>query len=217
MQKFMKYMAAGVLAIGSIVGAAQAATLNGTFTIDIRNFTDPDVTNTNSFATAANFGAQASDAVITYTGDINFFNPTSSGAATSIAQFLGSAGGSYSIVSGTQSFLDSTRLSQGSYVTTTLFSISGVFATAVEGIIRHDDGITLVASGQTGGVSAPPTPATNTAFTANAGEFTLFYAAANGNPSILNVDAAVVPLPAAGFLLIGALGGLVALRRRKTA
>jgi hypothetical protein len=28
---------------------------------------------------------------------------------------------------------------------------------------------------------------------------------------------APVPVPAAGFLLIGALGGLVALRRRKTA
>jgi hypothetical protein len=32
-----------------------------------------------------------------------------------------------------------------------------------------------------------------------------------------DVSVAPVPVPAAGFLLIGALGGLVALRRRKTA
>jgi hypothetical protein len=33
----------------------------------------------------------------------------------------------------------------------------------------------------------------------------------------MRIDVAAVPVPAAGFLLIGALGGLVTLRRRKTA
>jgi hypothetical protein len=39
----------------------------------------------------------------------------------------------------------------------------------------------------------------------------------NGGPIIDNISVAAVPVPAAGFLLFGALGGLVALRRRKTA
>ncbi len=212
-KKFLSAMAVTV----AFAMPAVAATLNGTFTIDIRNFTGPGVTQANSHATAANFSAQSSDAVITYTGDINFFNTVASGATTTIAQFLGSAAGSYSIVSGTQAFLDTTRLSQGTYVTTTFFQITGFFASAVQGLIRHDDGITMVANGLTGGVSAAPTVAVNTAFRAGWGNFTLYYAAANGNPSILNVDVAAVPVPAGGLLLLGALGGLAALRRRKTA
>lgn len=39
----------------------------------------------------------------------------------------------------------------------------------------------------------------------------------NGGPVIDNVSLSAVPLPAGGLLLIGALGGLVGLRRRKTA
>ncbi len=204
-----------------------AATLNGTFTIDIRNFTDadpgPDVTQANSHATAANFAAQASDAVIQYTGAINFLVPSiGEGAAnnsntTTIAQFLASAGGSYIATPTAQQFLNATLLSRGSYVTTTFFKITGMFASRSEGTIYHDDGITLVANALTGGVSAAPTTQLATGFAANAGAFTLYYAAANGNPSVLRVDATAVPIPAAGFLLVGALGGLMALRRRKTA
>ena len=39
----------------------------------------------------------------------------------------------------------------------------------------------------------------------------------NGGPIIDNISVSAVPVPAAGFLLFGALGGLMALRRRKTA
>ena len=39
----------------------------------------------------------------------------------------------------------------------------------------------------------------------------------NGAGFDVEVAAAVVPVPAAGFLLLGALGGIAALRRRKTA
>lgn len=39
----------------------------------------------------------------------------------------------------------------------------------------------------------------------------------NHDDFLIRVNVAAVPVPAAGFLLIGALGGLAALRRRKTA
>ncbi len=211
MRKFLSAVALTVVCAMPSV----AATLNGTFTIDIRNFAATG-TSAGSDATAANFASQSSDAVITYTGDINFFNTVASGATTTIAEFLNSAGGSYAFVTGNLTDLGA-RLSQGTYVTTTFFKISGMFNSAVEGLITHDDGITVVASGLIGGVSAPPTTVVNTVFGAQNGAFDLYYAAANGNPSILKVDVALVPLPAGGLLLIGALGGLAALRRRKLA
>jgi hypothetical protein len=52
------------------------------------------------------------------------------------------------------------------------------------------------------------------------GTSTLFFEAAgsdNQGPVIDNVSLAAVPVPAGGLLLLGALGGLAALRRRKTA
>ena len=200
-----------------------AATLNGTFTIDIRNFSDGDsepfdVEQASSTATAANFNALTSDAVITYTGNLAFNMPAGNSSTTYISTFLANGGGVISDASGVElGFLAGTLLSQATYVTTTFFKITGTLASAVTGTITHDDGITLVANGQTGGVSTGPNTVLTTPFTATNGNFTLYYVAANGNPSILKVDVAAVPVPAGGLLLIGALGGLAALRRRKTA
>ena len=102
-------------------------------------------------------------------------------------------------------------------MTTTFFKITGNFASAAAGMITHDDGVTLVANGQTGGVSSAPTSVLNTKFSSPGGAFTLYYAAPNGNPSVLKVDVSPVPVPAGGLLLIGAFGGLAALRRRRAA
>lgn len=60
-------------------------------------------------------------------------------------------------------------------------------------------------------------------FTATSTSSILSFAAANGGgggaccygPALDNVQISAVPVPAAGFLLVGALGGLAALRRRK--
>jgi hypothetical protein len=221
----MKKLLSAVALTVAFAMPSVAATLSGTFTIDIRNFFDTAtsgpganvVTQGNSAATAANFNAQASDAVITYTGNINFGIGSGNSNTTTIANFLASAGGVVTASPAAQAFLNSTLLSQGSYVTTTFFKITGKFLSSYEGTITHDDGITLLARDLTGGVSAPPTSQRNTKFTATGGNFTLYYASANGNPSILKIDVSEVPVPAAGFLLVGALGGLMALRRRKTA
>lgn len=216
-----KLLSAVALTVAFALPSA-AATLSGTFTIDIRNFSDTAssgaganvVTQANSAANAANFFAQASDVVIKYTGLINFSVLAAQNAPTTIAQFLNSAGGSYSVTGGDAAALNS-QLSLGNFSTTTFFQIMGEFGSGDRGTITHDDGITLMQGSTVVASSAPPTSKKFTKFDPEAGAFTLYYAAANGNPSILNV--ATVPVPAAGFLLIGALGGLVALRRRKTA
>jgi hypothetical protein len=212
---------AAALAFGASAPAF-ATTLNGTFTINIYNFSDGglngDVTETNSAATAANVANAGFDATVTYTGDLAFGIGSGGSDTTSIWDFLVTGGGIIGVDASTQLFLESTLLSQGTYVTTTFFEIIGSFATDVlAGTISHDDGVMLSGENVTGGVSPAPTTVVDTAFTADAGDFTLIYAAANGNPSILVVDAtlAPVPVPAGGLLLICALGGLAALRRRK--
>ncbi|WP_371038491.1 VPLPA-CTERM sorting domain-containing protein [Rhodosalinus sp. FB01] len=85
------------------------------------------------------------------------------------------------------------------------------------GTITHDDGVYLTGVNSTGGISSPPMEEENTDFTADADDFTLIYAAANGNPSILEIDATVVPVPASALLLLAGLGGLAAVGRRRTA
>ncbi|WP_300032777.1 VPLPA-CTERM sorting domain-containing protein [uncultured Roseobacter sp.] len=213
---------AAAAAMTMLAAEATAATLSGTYTINIRNFDDSDapgdvVTRSNSAATRSNFDAQAIDAVIEYTGALDFGIGSGGSSTTTIDNFLTSAGGSYSVVSSSID-LSSTLLSQGSYVTTTFFEIFGSFAgNALNGLITHDDGITLEGNNVGGGVSAPPTSRRLTDFTADAGDFTLLYASANGNPSILRVEADIspVPLPAGAVLLMSGLAGLGIARRRK--
>jgi hypothetical protein len=94
--------------------------------------------------------------------------------------------------------------------------------------LANSDGITYTINGVTGPlITAPITNAVNgwmkvaVNFVATSTVLNLRFDAATQSDSfgglIDNVSVAAVPVPAAGFMLFGALGGLFALRRRKVA
>lgn len=206
--RFKTFLAAAVLSGASALGA-NAAVLNGTFTIDLYNY-DAGGSSAAAAATVANVTANTLTASITYTGDLNFYNNSN----TSVRTFLEFGGGSFTEDSGD---VDALVLSSGGFTTTTLFDITGVTPRSYNGTITHDDGITLLdGAGNIIADSSAPTSSIATAFSnLPGGNFRLIYSAANGNPEVLSMDVAPVPLPAGGLLLAGALGGLAALRRRR--
>ena len=200
-------LAAALAASGS-VGAAHAATVDVVYNIDIYNYVAGS--SGAADATAANVALHTKLATVVYTGAINFF--TNTGAGPTILEFLKSAGGTVSDETGL-----SILMSAGGFSTTTLLDIRGSFATAVNGSIIHDDGVTLYDKSGIVLDAASPVYVTTDTFSAKSGEFRLIYSAANGNPEALTLDVAPVPVPAAGFLLMGALGGLAAMKRRRKA
>lgn len=94
-----------------------------------------------------------------------------------------------------------------------------------------DNGINYSIAGLTGNISGPSTnPLTGVGYwteisamfrVLTAGSYALNFTATGTNNSlggfVDNVSVAAVPVPAAGFLLFGALGGLAAMRRRRAA
>ena len=206
----------------SAVSAAAATTLSGTFTVQVVNKTG--LNSAQSEATRANFDTYfnaATDNVtkdtFTYTGALDF--ATFGANTTTIAQWLASnVPGTEDInatVGGKQ--LSKADINNGSATSTFfLFTLASLGATNFS--IDHDDGIAVFDDGvRIGGNNGPTSQVTTAVNGFNGGKFELLYVATNGNPSVLKVNATAVPVPAAGFLLLGALGGLAALRRRKAA
>lgn len=225
--------AAAVLAAAAMVGSASAATLNssattaGKFSLKIYNF-DAGGSSANAAATVANVDAQALAGSLvfngSYTGDLDFFLDTRNGpagGAPTIADFLATGNGSATGFSGAD--FNDLILSDGAgsgdpvFGTTTFFDFTADITSALYGDVTHDDGISLLDDGVTVASSAPPTTVKDTPYAFNGGAFRLIYAAANGDPSVLKVDVAAVPLPATLFLMLGALGGLGAMSRRRRA
>lgn len=201
----LKALVAAAATVFAFASAASAA-VTGTYTIDIYNFDaggDPN----QAYATDANVTAHAADLLttITYTGPIDF--QLNIDDPNTILTFLQSGGGTVSDPTG----LD-VLMSASDYGTTTLLDITGTI-TAGMGQIYHDDGITLYNNDAIVAQYAQPTGVRPTDYTVVDGTMRLIYSATNNEPERLTMTR--VPVPAAGFLLLGALGGMAAMKRRK--
>lgn len=223
--KLSALVAAATLSFTAFSVGAEAATLSGLFEVQVVNYV-AEGSSTDALANRSNFDARYATAdndhkdTFTYEGDLDFFinnrNPVN-GDLESIADFLATGLGT---VSGLD--IGDLRLSTPTFAITTLFSFTEVYSNAFDTRITHDDGFTIYDDGEELIGFANPTGIRTTPVTGtinfSGGEFNLIYAAANGNPSKLLVEGdgvSAVPLPASAFLLIGAMGGLGALSRRR--
>lgn len=228
---FKNMALAGAIAFSSLFTATHADALSfplsGVFNIQAFNYTvvgDNNERRANSFATIENFndiasgsptiGTVVESAVFTYEGALDF---NLSGGDQTIGAFLESGSGT---AVGVDSSFAGRTLSAGSFSIATLFKITAQ-SLNIDNLsnlvnVFHDDGISVFGSGDTSVVSAAPTTRKETQLfgqlTGGVEDFTLIYAAANGNPSVLEVNA--IPLPAALWLLLGASGGLIIAKRR---
>lgn len=224
---------------------ADALFLSGTFNIDIYNYDAGGVRARAAATQDNIDAFEGTPTTITYTGALDFsITGTSPTTTTTIADFLrsGSAGpGGFDAVElgATGDLMLSSGQGTGdagaaaAFRTTTLFritfaSFSDVNIDNLSQIIsiRHDDGFTMTDGTDTVGnttneIFGGPTGIITTTInpllsgSAPASAFSLIYAAANGDPSVLEVN--VVPLPAALWLLLGVSGALVAAKRRSVA
>jgi hypothetical protein len=212
----MKFLSVAALIATLVAGAAQAATLTGTFNITAYNY-DSQGNNANSYASAAVLSTIGSRANLvsdsfTYTGALSFGTP----AQQTVGAWLGTGGGT---VTGLDATLAGRQLSSGHYRSTTFFVITAAFVDGFNATITHDDGISVFDDGVAIRTRPAPTTAVNTVANGfNGGAWSLYYVAANGNPSILVVDAdrqpTPVPVPAALPLLAAGLGAFAFFRRR---
>lgn len=219
----MKRLLALATAATLLPAMAAAATLSGTFTVEAVNVSN--VNSAQSGATLANFGAAAGLAgatsfSFTYTGDLDFrVGGPQDASPYSIATWLNTGTGS---VSGLDVAFGDLQLSfpdinAGTATTTFFYFTLNSPLNAGEFSVTHDDGFAIFDDGtERGGVVGPVGETTTSETGFDGGTFSLLYVASNGNPSILEVDAAIVPVPASLPLLALGLGAFGFLRRRKT-
>ena len=219
--KLITLSAAAALSLSLFANGAQAATLTGNFLVKVVNYSAGG-SSTAAQANQTNFDAQYAAAAVGFTdefmynGSLDFLvdnNPKDLDLET-IADYFATGTGT---VTGLDTDVGDLRLSTPTFDLTTLFSFTEVFSSAFEVTATHDDGISIYDDGLEILSHDNPTGVRVTGpGDFDGGEFTLIYAAANGNPSVLQVEAiSAVPLPASAILLLGAMGGLGALSRRK--
>ncbi len=202
----------------ALASPVAAAPLDLTFTIDFYNF-DAGGVKSNTNASEANLANWSKIDTFMYDGPLDFRIDSASGKPT-VDEFFATGGG---VLSGVDVDLSTFTLSTGggsgdnSWGRTTILDITASFSADYSGNIVHDDGVTLFADGSVVLDSKGPTTEKVSFFSYDGDAFRLIYAAANGDPSILEMDGPpeVIPLPPAGFLLIAGFGGLTLVARRR--
>ena len=220
-----------------MLGAAHAATMSGIFDVTVVNVTN--LNSTESQATLENgeaafakangvengFGGDDSVAIagnFTFEGAIDFGTFDGSDQTT-IQMWLDSSVGSSTTWNGTD--LGGTILSKDGIgtnpgsATTSFFFFELVDAIgATDFVVTHDDGFAIYDGDDlVGGKKGPTSKQVTEVLGFDGGMFSLLYVATNGDPSVLNINATPVPLPAGLPLLLAGLGGLAVLRRRQKA
>jgi hypothetical protein len=223
-----KLLAMAAIAMALTTGSAPAATLSGQFQVIAAN-----VTNLNSAQSQATFdnvtaalGRKLGDGdedyavtVFGYDGALDFRVGGPQNASQTIADWLGTGTGDLFGLSDTfgSRQLSEANINDGSAITTFfLFSlVAGTTAGDFE--ITHDDGVAVFDDTVLLGGNVGPTGETFTLVEGyDGGTLEFLYVATNGNPSIFEVEANPIPLPAALPMLLAGLGlaGWVGRRRK---
>jgi hypothetical protein len=226
---FRTIFAAAAVSYFAAHGAVQAATLSGTFSVLAVNAQNQNAAQSEAlqsalgaaFTEAQNGTAGYAFDEFLYTGDLDF--STNAGTATTIAGWL--ATGVNGVVVGLDAAFGALQLSKGDVFadpatgTTTFFAFSPMFEVGPSTFtIQHDDGIAVEENGvRIGGFPGPNTERTTVVSGFSGGDLRLIYVATNADPSILKVDVAPIPLPAALPMLVAGLAGLGVLRLRRKA
>ena len=216
----LKSLFAASIVAAAMATSASAATLNGVFEVTAVNAVELD--REASKATMDNYnsaltGQNPSDS-FTYEGNLDFgtFDGTD---GTTIEDWLLTGGGT---VTGLDAVFGDLQLSKPSIgdgtATTTFFMFTSILNAVGDFLIKHDDGVAVFDDGtRIGGLEGPNTVKTTTVLGFDGGAFSLLYVATNGDPSVLNVNGNLtpVPLPATLPLLLVGMGGIAMMRRKR--